>query len=92
MSRDPCLNLRDPRKGSIPTDLELRRHQTVFRIGCIILSKGTISRIACRFKITLKGLNHLVTLRRFISTGLDCGCDDAGLERLENRRLNGPVG
>ena len=91
MSGDPCFNLADLRQGPIPTGLEFSRHQAVRRIDRIILSKGTIGGIPCRFKVTFQGFGHLVAVRRFLSAGLDRRGNGARFDYLENLGFDGLV-
>jgi hypothetical protein len=60
VSRNFAVNLGHMRERLVPTRFQLVRNQPISRIDCIILPEGSISGIARRLQITVKGIAYLI--------------------------------
>ena len=57
---DFAFDLRHARERLVPACLQFAGHQSIGRIGSIVLPEGAISCIARRFEIALECLAHLI--------------------------------
>src|SRR5450830_831762 len=83
--------LAHPFERPVPAQFEFRRHEAVGGIDGVILTEGTIRRIARGLKIPVQGVAHIVASCGCLAIGLDCRRDRAGLNHLQDHRLDGVV-
>src|SRR5690606_20191330 len=79
----PGLDLANPPERLVPPYFELRRHQPVLWISCIVLPERPIGGIARRLKVALKGILNLIALTGHITFRLDGGSNGAWFDHTE---------
>ena len=82
------LDFGDADERLVPARLKFTGDKTVCGISGVILTEGTIRRIARRFEIAFERFADLITLLTQLRFGSDGRRDRSGLDDLEDRRLD----
>lgn len=89
MRGDLGLNLGGACEGAVPPRLEFCRHEPVPGIGGIILAKGAVGTISCRFEVPRQRFANLIAATGDLRPSLGGGSDCARLDHLQQRVLDG---
>jgi hypothetical protein len=85
---DLCLDLCGARERIVPARFQFPCHETVGRVGGIILAKGSIGSVACGLKIPHQRFTDLIAPVRDFSLGRDSCSNRSRLNDLEERRFD----
>lgn len=91
MDCNPGFDLRLPGKRGIPSCLQLPGHQTVCRIGGVILPECPISIVARCLKVSAQSLANLVALQGCFGLCFCRSFNGAGPDDLQQRFFDGVV-
>ena len=91
VSGDLAFDLRDTRERLVPARFQFARHQTVDRIGGVILPEGAVGGIARCFEIALESIAHLIPPLDYVLLRGDGGGDGAGADNAQERILDGVI-
>ena len=88
---DFAFDLRHVRERLVPARLQFVGHQSVGRIGGVVLPEGAIGCKARRFKIAAKCFAHLIPPLVGLFLGGEGRRNSAGADHGEQRFLNGVI-
>src|SRR5262249_21127978 len=85
------FDLRHAGERLVPSRLQFASHQSVGRVGSVVLPEGAIGCVARRFEITPERLTHLVPLLPRLLLGSNGRRNSARANDSAKRTLNGVI-
>ncbi|MEF2074157.1 hypothetical protein [Consotaella aegiceratis] len=79
------LDIGNPRKGPIPSQLQFSCHQSVLRVDGVILAEGAIGGAASRLELAHRGIAHLIAAVCRLCLGFNRRGRGSRLDHLQER-------